>query len=149
MMKRSLVAAILALMVLGTAGSAWAFGVGVGYRLPTGDFGDAYDGGFGANVMLGFPVTPLVTVYGDLGYTNFQGSDATDDISVWGFNAGAKVNLMMLYVGGEAGYFTEVDEFSLSPLVGMGVGPLDLSARYKLTGDAHWFDLRASISFGM
>jgi len=148
-MKRNLIAAVAALTLIGTASSALAFGVGVGYRLPTGDFGDAYDGGFGANFALEYPVAPLVTAWGDIGYTSFAGEGDRDNIDVWGFNAGAKVSLLgLLQAGAELGYFTEVDEFAISPYVGTGFGPLNLSARYKLTGDANWFDLRASISLG-
>ena len=146
-MKRFLAVATATLAVLGTASSAAALGVGVGYRLPTGDLGDAYDGGFGANAVFEYPVAPLVSAYGDLGYTTFAGEGSRDDIDVWSFNAGAKVNVLtLLQVGAEVGYFTEVDEFAISPYVGQGLGPLQLSARYKLTGEAHWLDLRASVS---
>jgi len=150
-MTRKLVAALVVLGVLGASGSAWALGVGVGYRLPVGDFNDAYDGGFGGNVTMSFPFTPLVTFYGDVGYTRFTGGEVdgfdVDDIDVWSFNAGGHVNLLFLYAGAEVGYFTEVDDFSISPLLGTHFGPIDISARYKLTGE-NWFDLRAAISFG-
>lgn len=155
-MKRNGIAVLTALIVLSAAGSALAAGVGVGFRLPSGDFGDAYDGGFGANFTMAYPLAPTVSAYGDIGYTRFMGKSASvggvevgpDDLDVWGFSAGAKVGLGGFYLGGEGGYFTEVDEFGLSPLLGLGLGPLDISARYKFTGDANWFDLRASISFG-
>jgi len=148
---------LAAVAVLGTTGAAWAIGVGLGFRAPTGDFGDLYDGGFGANVVMEFPLAPTISAYGDVGYTTFYGQDlvidgttatAVDDIDVWGFSAGAKFGIGGFYLGGEVGYFTEIDETGLSPLVGMGLGPLDISARYKITGDANWIDLRASISFG-
>jgi len=154
-MMRKGIALLAALLVLGAAGSAWAIGLGIGYRLPTGAFGDEYDGGYGANFALAFPVAPTVTAWGDVGYTRFRykdisvlGATGVGDIDVWGFNAGAKVGVGMLYLGAEAGYFTEIDEFGLTPLVGIGFSVLDLSARYKATGDANWWDLRASISFG-
>ncbi len=54
--------------------------------------------------------------------------------------------LSLLQVGAEAGYFTEVDEFAISPCVGQGLGPLHVSLRHELTGEAHWLDLRASVS---
>lgn len=156
MMKKG-ICLLTALMVLGSAGAAWSLGLGVGYRLPVGDFSDLYDGGFGANVVMEFPLAPTISAYGDVGYTRFVGKDlgsllgvplGSDDVDVWGFSAGAKFGIGGLYLGGEVGYFTEIDETGLSPLVGMGFGPLDLSARYKITGDANWLDLRLAISFG-
>ena len=146
-MKRNLIAALVALMVVGAAGSAWGFGIGIGYRLPSGDFGDDYDGGYGANFAMLFPVAPKITAWGDVGYTRFQGKGVYSDIDVWGFNGGAKFSLTSLYVGGELGYFTKVEDFALTPLVGIGLGPIDVSARYKL-GDHNWWDFRASISLG-
>ena len=151
-MKRKLFAVLLVVAVISTSSSAWGFGIGLGYRLPSSNFGDLYDGGFGANVAMFFPVAPKIAVYGDVGYTQFQGKEIiagidADNLNVWGFNAGAKFSLTNLYFGGELGYFTEVDEFSLSPLVGIGLGPIDVSARYKL-GDFNWWDFRASISLG-
>ena len=157
-MKRNLLSVLAALAVLGVASSAFAFGIGLGYRLPTGDLSDTHDGGFGANFVLEYPVAPTVTAYGDIGYTRFMGKSLEiggtqvgdfEDIDVWGFSAGAKWGLGGFFLGGEAGYFTEVDEFGLSPLIGMGVGPIELSGRYKFTGDANWFDLRASLTLGM
>lgn len=155
MLKKG-IALLTVLTVLSAAGSAWALGLGIGYKLPTGDFGEAYSGGYGANVAFMFPVAPTVTAWGDVGYTRFTADSsfwslnplAPGDLDVWGFNAGAKVGLGPLYVGAEAGYFTEIDEFGLTPLVGMSVAILDFSVRYKATGDANWWDFRASISFG-
>ena len=157
-MMRKGIALVAALTVICAAGSAWALGLGVGYRLPTGNMADLYDGGWGANFVLEFPVTPLATVYGDVGYTRFMSKSGTalglaglSDIDVWGFSAGAKTGLAGaggLYLGGEVGYFTEIAELGISPLLGFGLGPLDLSARWKFTGDARWFDFRAAISLG-
>ena len=155
MLKKG-IALLVVLTVLSAAGSAWALGLGIGYKLPTGEFGDLYDGGVGANVAFMFPVAPTVTAWADVGYTKFLAKSSfgglnpygTGDLDVWGFNGGAKVGLGPLYVGAEAGYFTGIDEFGLTPLVGMSVAILDFSVRYKATGDVNWWDLRASISFG-
>lgn len=148
MLKKGLIV-VATLTVLCSAGSAWALGLGIGWKIPTGDFGELYDGGYGANAAFLFPLAPTVTGWGEIGYTRFNNKlSSLGDIDVWGFNAGARVGLGALYLGGEIGYFTEIDDFGLTPVVGIGVAMLDFSARYKLTGDANWWDLRASISFG-
>ena len=145
---------------LAPAALAGSFGVGADLALPTGDFGDALDSGFGLHVLAKHPVAPLVTLTGDAGWTRFSSKDLTldlgqfgsftaggDDVNVWNVCAGARVAMMPMGLGLELGYFSKVDELGLVPNVGVSFSKLAVDLRYKATGDAKWFELRAGVYF--
>ena len=157
-----ILAAAAVCLALGASAPARAgdFGVGVNAALPAGDFGDLYKSGFGIHALLKRPVTPLATITADVGWTSFNSEDLNldlgeigsipfsgDNIDVWNFTGGAKVNLLPLGLGLEYGYFTKVDEWGLVPFAGMGFSKLDLTVRYKATGDAKWWELRVGLFF--
>ena len=143
----------------GLPAHAGGFGVGANVALPTGDFGDVLDSGFGIHALARHPVAPLVTLTGDAGWTTFSTQDLTtdvggysfelggDNVDIWNFTAGARVALMPMGLGLEYGYFSEVDEWSLVPNAGVSFSKLAVDLRYKATGDANWFELRAGIYF--
>ncbi len=157
-MKKNGIATLVLAAAVFWVTNASAIGVGVGVILPTSDFGDAYDVGYGAHVVLDYPVTPLASIYADLGWQGFKGKgvdlDSAEldapDISIFNASAGGRVGLGSFYLGAELGYYFSDDvdnEVGLTPLIGLGLGPVDVSARYKLLDDLEWFELRGSLSF--
>ncbi|MFO7608269.1 MAG: hypothetical protein R6X35_03590 [Candidatus Krumholzibacteriia bacterium] len=162
-MRRGWILAIAAaVLVMGGSlpARAGSFGVGAGLALPTGDFGDAVDLGYGLHAMVKHPVAPLVTLTGDAGWTRFSTSDeflvgeglggwlgADDTVDVWNVTGGARVAMMPMNLGLEFGYFSELEEWSLVPNLGFGFSKLALDLRYKATGDAKWFEVRAGLYF--
>ncbi|MCP4574465.1 MAG: hypothetical protein GY838_19110 [bacterium] len=156
-MKRNGIATLILASAVFWVTNASAIGVGVGVILPTGDFKDSHDTGVSAHLVMDYPVTPLASIYGDLGWQGFQakGVEGIDfegaDISMWSISAGAKAGFGAVYVGGEVGYYIISDgidnEIGATPVLGTKMGPLDLSARYKFLDDIKWFEVRAGIGF--
>lgn len=156
MKRNGIVTLVLAAAVFWVT-NASAVGVGVGVVVPTGDFGDHYDVGFGAHAILDYPVTPLASIYADLGYQTFAGKKAgvppveAPDLDVINVSAGGRAGFGSFYLGAEAGYYFVSeggdDEFGATPVLGMNMGPLDLSARYKFTDELKWFEVRGSLTF--
>ncbi|MBE0566541.1 MAG: hypothetical protein IH621_11310 [Krumholzibacteria bacterium] len=154
----------IAASALAVAGSlpaqAGGFGLGLSAALPTGDFGDYLDSGFGVHAMYKRPVTPLVQLTADVGWTRFGTADLTgdlggfdgfaaadDNLDVWNFTGGGKVDFMPFGLGLEYGYFSEIDEYGLVPNVGVSFTKFAVDLRYKATGDANWFEVRAGLYF--
>ena len=114
--------------------------------MPTDGFDNVVDTGFGGQLFARKDVVPLVSATGTAGYTHFGGKNSFGSASIFEFTAGGLVNLGMFNGGLEFGYFTDVDEWSVVPNVGMKILMVDASLRYKMT-DTNWFSLRAGLSF--
>jgi hypothetical protein len=146
--------ALAAVCLIAPAAHA-GFGVGASIASPTGDFGDAFKTGYGVHAVYKQPVTPLVTVTGDFGWNAFSAESVEigdigfggEDVDLWNAALGGRVFLLPLGLGLEYGYFSEIEEWSLVPTAGMSFSKLDVSARWKATGDANWFELRAAFMF--
>lgn len=159
-MKRNGIATLILATAVFWVTNASAIGLGVGVILPTGDFADGYDVGYGAHLILDYPVTPVASIYGDLGYQGFKGKSNVDfenleldmpDLTMWNISAGGRAGLGAIYLGAEIGYYIVSDglddDIGITPLIGTKLGPVDVSARYKLTDDFQWFEIRGAFSF--
>jgi hypothetical protein len=155
----AMVMATLTVLAVPSA-QAGSFGLGANVAFPTGSFGDLYNSGFGVHALIQHPVTPLATITGDVGWTSFSGKDLSldigdigsipfsgDNLEMWNFTGGAKVNLLPLGLGLEYGYYTQIKEWGLVPYASFGLSKIDLAARYKATGDAKWFEVRVGFMF--
>ena len=140
-------AVAFAAVLAGSSALAGNLGVAADAALPSGSFNDGYDTGFGIHAIFKLPVTPLVTITGDGGWTGFGGKGDISNINVWNVTGGGTVNLLPLGLGAEYGYFTEVKDWSLVPYASFGFSKLDLALRYKATGDAKWWELRVGVRF--
>ncbi|HPF71876.1 MAG TPA: hypothetical protein PLQ13_14480 [Candidatus Krumholzibacteria bacterium] len=155
-MRKTTIFALAAVAALAFASTALAgFGIGANVAAPTGDFGDFFKAGYGIHAVYQQGLTPLATLTGDFGWTTFSSEDVTigsvtiggEDIDVWNATAGARFAVLPLGLGAEVGYFSEVEEWSFVPTAGMTFSKIDLSARWKATGDAKWFEVRAAFMF--
>lgn len=140
-----------ALLVLVTAAPAMSkiFTVPVWFHVnaPTDTFGDFYSTGYGFSSSLEFTLLPIVSVHGGLGWTRFSGEGALEDIDVWEYGLGARAHLGLFYGGLEVDHFSEIDEWGWVPEVGVRFTMLDAGLRYKMSGDANWWGIRAGIRF--
>ena len=126
--------------------------IGGGPAFPTGDLGDAFGSGFTVRGQAGLSFV-LVDAHVQAGYTRF-GSDvdtdseafAGDDWSVFHTGIGARVGLGLVWVGANAAYFfgDGDDEIGFFPEVGVGLGPIEVVADYRI-GDPNWGALRAAL----
>ena len=153
--KISATLVLLTTVLASMAAQAGNLGVAADLALPSGDFNKLYDSGFGIHAIFKRPLTPLVTLTADGGWTSFGQGDLGElqdnpfggDIDVWNVTAGGTVFLLPLGLGAEYGYFSKVEDWSLVPYAGMGFGKLDLTVRYKATGDAKWWEFRVGVFF--
>jgi hypothetical protein len=127
--------------------------IGAGIAVPTGDFGDVADNGYTVRGQLGVSLL-LASVHAQVGWTRFPGPEIAgieaDDADIWHAGVGGRFGLGLFWVGLNAAYFGgdgEDDGLGFFPEVGLGLGPLEAVADYRIDGDAKWLGLRAALKF--
>lgn len=101
--------------------------------VPSGDLADVAETGYGVYGRIGAPIGPI-KLMGSVTWNRLTakagfGSDQ-DVITV---QAGPHFSLALLDIGIEGGYFSEVEEFGLTPNVSIGFSKLELTASYNTT----------------
>ena len=119
--------------------------------LPTGDFDDVVKSGWGAAAVGDFTLIPLVKLRGEVGYNHFDGEDADgaqtyEDRNIWNFGIGGRLQLPIVYLSLDGMYYTDIDEFSVLPGLGLRFLFLDVGARYKWTGE-NWIEVFGGVAF--
>ncbi|MGW8282260.1 MAG: hypothetical protein ACWGON_03065 [Gemmatimonadota bacterium] len=152
-MKRLILfVAILCTVVLLPSPAQAQFNIGARGKLlfPTGDFSDKVDTGWGVAATGDFTLIPLIKIRGEAGYNSFDGKEENgvqlEDLDIWSFLIGARLQLPIIYFSLDAGYYTKIDEFSLLPGLGARIWFLDAGARYKWTGE-NWIEVFGGVSF--
>ena len=152
-MKRlPLLVAILRSLVFlpGRAEAQFDIGARGKVMFPTGDFEKEADTGWGLAATGDFTLIPLIKIRGEAGYNKFGGQEEGvvqhPDLDIWSFLIGARLQLPIIYFSLDGGYYTEIDEFSLLPGLGLRFLFLDVGGRYKWTGE-NWFEVFGGLSF--
>ena len=147
-----LLAILLAVIVLpGRAEAQFTIGARGKVLLPLGDFNDEVTTGWGAAAVGDFTLIPLIKLRGEIGYNHFDGEEPDGDLTfedrnIWNFGIGARLQLPIVYFSLDGMYYTDIDEFSALPGLGLRFLFLDVGARYKWTG-ANWFEVFAGVAF--
>ena len=146
-----LVAILLSLVLLpGRAEAQFKIGARGKLMFPTGDFADMAETGWGLAATGDFTLIPLVKLRGEAGYNQFGGKEVEgvqlEDLDIWSFMIGARLQLPIIYFSLDGAYYTEIDEFSLLPGLGFRFLFLDVGGRYKWTGE-NWFEVFGGVSF--
>lgn len=153
-MKRlsMLVAILLAVVVLpARADAQFTIGARGKLLLPTGDFDKEVKSGWGAAAVGDFTLIPLIKLRGEVGYNHFDGEEVNDvqayeDRDIWNFGIGGRLQLPIVYLSLDAMYYTDIDEPSVLPGLGLRFLFLDVGARYKWTGE-NWFEVFGGVAF--
>jgi opacity protein-like surface antigen len=153
-----IVALILALAAIGGPAMAQgtkAIGAGLDVALPTGDFGDVANTGFGGVVSFEYGVTPNLNLLANFGYTTWGAKNDLADLNI-NWNAipvqfGAKYYFMPMtnrfYVGALAGFHRfSIDVPFYDPSTGMTT---TISASDTKFGIAPMAGYELSIGAGM
>lgn len=118
--------------------------------VPTGDLGDVAETGFGVYGRIGAPVGPI-KLMGSVTWNRLTAKAGFgSDQDVLTFQAGPHFSLAMLDVGIEGGYFSEVEEFGLTPNVSIGLLGFELTASYNTTlkdPATNWLSIGAGFRF--
>ena len=122
-------------------------GISGAVSFPFGEFGDKAKTGYGLHAMGDYILHPLFHLSGNVGFHHFKGEADQDDLTVWEFSVGARFVLGAFYMGGESGYFTEVDEGSFIPNLGLRFGNWEGAMRWKAVGGGSWKTLRIGYYF--
>ena len=147
-----LCAILLAVAILpGRADAQFTIGARGKLLLPTGDFDREVTTGWGAAAVGDFTLIPLIKLRGEVGYNHFDGEDPDgdqvyEDRDIWNFGIGGRLQLPIVYLSLDGMYFTDIDEFSVLPGLGLRFLFLDLGARYKWTGE-NWFEVFGGVAF--
>ncbi len=150
---RSLLGLVTLVALSAVPGAAQTYSsIGVGIATPTGDFSTFYDNGYTVRGQVGLSLV-LADVHVQTGWTRFPfteeagGSDG-GNIDVYHAGVGARVGLGVIWVGANGAYFFgEGDnEIGFFPEVGVGLGPIEVVADYRL-GDVNYFGLRGALKF--
>jgi len=129
--------------------------IGAGIAAPQGDLGDGFDNGYTVRGQVGLSLVGLVEGHVQAGWSRFpvkEGVVGGEDADIYHAGVGARVGLGLIFVGANAAYFFGDDpgdnsELGFFPEVGIGLGPLEAVADYRIDGDAKWFGIRAALKF--
>ena len=148
-----------ALLVLVLPGAAWGQGyssIGAGVAVPVSGFGDRYETGYTIRGQTGLSLM-VVDAHIQTGYTAISGKSVTsagqtdtfEDVDFFHAGVGARVGLGVIWVGANVAYFFGdlEDGFGILPEAGVGLGPLELVADYRLDGDANWLGVRLGLRY--
>ena len=121
---------------------------GARYVMPVGDIADFYDGGWGLTGTGYFSVIPLVDILVEGSWHSLAAKELTtddilygpNDLSIMGFTAGARVNLLGLVgIGLKGGYFfDDIHEWAIQPFAEISFLMLSVGAEYRMGEDVDW-----------
>jgi len=164
-MNRLIILCTIAVLCLATGGLALAqsdtaeapptwtprtdgFGAAVMINYPHDDFGKRTDTGYGLHGMFVKPLIPLLSFTGDIGFNHFPADEkGLPEVNVWEFTGGLRFEFGAFYMGGEAGYFTKIDEGSFIPSAGFLIRKFEIAVRWKAVGGSSWTGLRLGYFF--
>jgi len=134
------------------ARAAWVddyrwLGAGLSVSFPYAEFGDKFNTGYGAHIIVDKPLWPLINLSGDLGYTHFAGNEEHESADIWNLLIGARLAFGAFFIGGEGGWFTEVDDLGWVPSMGVRFEKVEFELRWVTSGSNSWTTLRAGYYF--
>jgi hypothetical protein len=136
----------------GSAPPKWAprnqgFAASATMHFPNSDFGTRSKTGYGMEVFYVHPVIPLVTLTGSLGYSHFPGESDLPAVDMFIFTGGFRFEFGAFYMGGEGGYYSELDEAGFVPSIGFHIKKFEIAGRWKSSGKSTWTSLRLGYYF--
>jgi len=129
-------------------------GLAASYVTPKGDFAETVDDGWGTSAIFDYPLSGIINMTGSLGWYTFSGitlvegtNVKTDSRTMWEFVAGPQADFGMLYIGVEAGYYTDLNEWGVVPNAGIRKNMIDVGVRYTVTDDGEFMAIRIGFFF--
>lgn len=124
------------------------FGGAISYAATTGNLNDVSDAGIGIHFLIDKEVTDILSVTGDIGWTNFFGKEGFKSQNGLFLEAGSKAGIAFVYVETRAGYyFGDLKQFTFTPSLGFTFNSIDFNFGYQLAGNRKWFPLRIGYYF--
>ena len=148
------------LLLIANLTATWALaapqngGLAFSYVVPKDDFAQRVDKGWGAALIFDYPLAGAFDLVGTAGYYRFSGLDPSsgtseqgESLSLWELAAGPQVDLGVLYLGCDAGYYTDLAEWGLVPNLGLRKKTIDFGLRYKVTDVGRFLAVRVGMFF--
>lgn len=153
--KMFLLLALLACCFLPTAAPAQEtpappkvnFGAGLTAKTPLDSFGEQYNTGYGVMAIMDYPLIPLLDLTAGIGWNHFPESDALESIDIWEFVGGARFRLGVFFMSGEVGYYTEIEETSFLPGLGLRFTNLEIAFNVRAVSGGSWRGFRLGYYF--
>lgn len=155
MLKRLLAAAVLIVAAAPQKSQAQVpvidIRLGAHTAMPTADFANTYESGFGVYGRVGIPLG-VVKLMGGATWNRFAPKAAADDdLDIFTVQAGPHFFLVPLVdLGLEAAYISEIEKFGLSPSVSVGFMKAEVTAAYYTTFNSpatSWLTLGVGLRF--
>ncbi len=147
-MEKSLLIAIALLISYSGFSQRILAGNSISYLAGAGNFGEAYDTGFGINFNAEIKIIGQLGLTGEFGWNRWSGNSdfpgpEMSDINVYDLLVGGKIGLWLIYLEARTGYyFGGVEEFVVIPAVGLRLGKLDLNVGYQLAENFNFVNFR-------
>jgi len=139
--------------------SGWKSGNSFSVGFPVGNM-EAYSHSFGIYGNVDYNFNKHFAARFDLGWNDFSGPEKTwidhngithtdqPNMSVWEFTAGFRAQVSILYIEARGGYFTGVQNWGVTPAVGLRFGNFDIQGNFNVAGDYHWGGVRLAYYWG-
>ncbi len=123
------------------------FGAAFSLNYPYENFGEEHETGYGIHAIMIYPFIPLLDFTADIGWNRFPQADDGEAIDVWEFAGGMRFVMGVFFMSGEVGYYTEVEDTSFVPGLGLRFDRLEISLRVKAVTGGSWTGLRVGYYF--
>lgn len=118
------------------------WGAAVQVSVPRGVFKDRFSTGYGVQGVADYPLIPLLDLTGSAGWNHFPGANDGAGADVWEGTLGARFVLGVFFMNGEMGYYSNIDESSFVPGLGVRKDSWEFSLRTKAAGTNTWTSIR-------
>jgi hypothetical protein len=123
------------------------WGLGAQISVPYSDFDANYDTGYGVHALMDYPLAPLFSLTGDVGWNRFSGVSEREDLDLWEVAVGGKFNLPPFFIGGDVAYYSEVDNVNWVPSLGLRFERWEIALRWKAAERTGWVSYRLGFYF--
>ncbi len=129
-----------------TEGSA-SFGAGLTAKSRTPTYGESNDTGYGIMLFMDYPFIPLLDLTAGIGWNNFPDANEGDEVVIWEFVGGMRFRMGVFFMSGEIGYYTNIDETSFLPGLGLRFEHFEVAWNIRAVPDGSWNGLRLGYYF--
>jgi len=129
-----------------TEGSA-SFGAGLTAKSRTPTYGETNDTGYGIMAFMDYPFIPLLDLTAGIGWNNFPDANQGDEVVIWEFVGGMRFRMGVFFMSGEIGYYTNIDETSFLPGLGLRFEHFEVAWNIRAVPDGSWNGLRLGYYF--
>ena len=133
--------------------NGWVSGNSFSVAFPVGNM-ETYAHGFGIYGNFDYNFNKVFAARFDLGWNDFSGPEKTwidnnkvahvvhPNMSVWEFTAGLRAKVSIIYIEARGGYYTGVNQWGVTPAIGLRLGKFDIQGNFNIAGDYHWGGIR-------